>query len=76
MTETAQLIARLDKMTSAVQALAALMGARLSREQMAERLGVHRNTLTTRLATDPRMPRPGRDGKWLLSEVVDWEQRQ
>ena len=43
---------------------------------LAERMGVHRNTLAKRLTTDRDFPRPGRDGKWLLSEVIEWEQRQ
>ena len=67
---------RLDKMTSAVQLMAQMLGARLTREQLAERLGVHRNTLRARLDRDKSFPRPASDGKWLLSEIVDWEQRQ
>lgn len=76
MTEAAMMAERLDKMASAVRMMAVALGARLTREQMAERLGIHRNTLATRLATDPHMPRPGKDGKWLLCDVIDWEQGQ
>lgn len=70
-----ELLERVDKLASAVQLMAVMLGTRLSREQLAERLGIHRNTLARRLATDRRLPRPGRDGKWLLSEVIEWEQR-
>lgn len=70
-----ELLERVDKLASAVQLMAAMLGTRLSPGQLAERLGIHRNTLARRLATDQRVPRPWRDGKWLLSEVIEWEQR-
>jgi predicted DNA-binding transcriptional regulator AlpA len=72
----AQLLERIDKMTSAMQFMATMLGTRLDRAQLAERMGVHRNTLAKRLASNRDFPRPGRDGKWLLSEVIEWEQRQ
>ncbi|MFN7155046.1 MAG: helix-turn-helix transcriptional regulator [Acidovorax sp.] len=75
MTDTA-LLHRLEKMTSAMQLMAAMLGTRLDRAQLADRLGIHRNTLRQRLASDTSFPRPGKDGKWLLSEVIEWEQRQ
>ena len=75
MSDTA-LLDRIDKMTSAMQLMAAMLGTRLDRGQLAERMGIHRNTLRQRLASDTRFPRPGNDGKWLLSEVIEWEQRQ
>ena len=75
MSDTA-LLDRIDKMTSAMQLMAAMLGTRLDRGQLAERLGIHRNTLRQRLASDTSFPRPGKDGKWLLSEVIEWEQRQ
>lgn len=70
-----QLLERIDKMSSAMQLMASMLGTRLDRGQLADRMGVHRNTLAKRLATDHTFPRPGRDGKWLLSEVIEWEQR-
>lgn len=70
-----QLLERIDKMSSAMQLMASMLGTRLDRGQLADRMGVHRNTLAKRLATDRTFPRPGRDGKWLLSEVIEWEQR-
>ena len=65
---------RIDTLANAVQLMAAMLGTRIDREQFAQRLGVHRNTLRNRLATDRTMPRPGKDGRWLLSEIVEWEQ--
>ena len=74
MTDTA-LLEKFDGLAAAVIALSRVMGARLDREAMAQRLGIHRNTLRSRMA-DPRFPRPGPDGKWLLSEVLEWEMRR
>lgn len=55
--------------------LASVTGARLTRDQLAERLRVHRNTIPRWMAEDTTFPRPDRYGKWLLSEVIEWEQR-
>lgn len=70
------ILERMDKMASAMQLMAAMLGTRLDRDQLADRLGIHRNTLATRLKIDNSFPRPGTDGKWLLSEIVEWEQRR
>ncbi len=75
-TAEAQLVDQVRQLKSAVQLMASMLGTRLDRAQLAERMGVHRNTLAKRLATDTTLPRPGKDGKWLLSEVIEWEQRQ
>lgn len=72
----AALLERIDKMASAMQLMATMLGTRLNKEQLATRMGIHRNTLAKRLAQESTFPRPGKDGKWLLSEVIDWEQRQ
>lgn len=63
-------------LTTAVQALCTQSGKRLNRSQFAERLGIHRNTLNTRLEQDRTMPRPGKDGKWLLADIIEWETRR
>ena len=68
------LLERIDALAESVRLMAAMLGTRLDRAQLCERMGVHRNTLANRLATDATFPRPGRDGKWLLSEIVEWEQ--
>jgi len=73
--ESGAILSRLDKLTSAIHLLAQTTGTRLTREQLAQRLGIHRNTLNNRLRQDRRMPRPGADGRWLLSEIVRWEQQ-
>ena len=76
MTEPAQiaeLSAKIDILTNAVQALCTQSGARITRSQLAERLGVHRNTIANMLERDRRMPRPSNDGKWMLSDIIAWE---
>ncbi len=76
MTADTIILDRIDKMAATVALMARALGTRITREQLAQRLGIHRNTLRQRLASDGTMPRPGSDGKWLLSEVIEWEQRQ
>lgn len=74
MTDTA-IIERIDQLTTAVTNLARITGTRLTRSEVCARLGVHRNTLTTYIA-ERGFPTPGRDGKWLLAEVLEWEARK
>lgn len=73
--ETAILLQRLDALTAAVCQLAQAHGARLTRAKLAERLGIHRNTLATR-AEGKDFPKPGPDGKWALADVIAWEQNR
>jgi len=68
-----ELLNRIDTLAKAFTQLSNMMGARLTREQLAERLGVSRQTIWNRLKTDVKFPRPGKDGKFLLSDVVAWE---
>jgi hypothetical protein len=74
MTADQAILQRLDTMTHALVALARVTGARLTRAEMCNRLGVSSNTLTARVRRGD-VPTPGRDGKWLLAEVVEWESR-
>jgi predicted DNA-binding transcriptional regulator AlpA len=74
-TDVAILSERLDTVTQALAHLARLMGARLTRQEVCERLGVHRNTLRAYIL-DRGFPKPGKDGKWLLAEIVEWEARK
>ena len=67
------LLARIDALTSAVQHMAQVNGARLTKTQLADRIGCHRNTLRSRVSVKG-FPKPCSDGKWLLSEVIEWEQ--
>ena len=48
-TDTEMLARRIDVLTDTVRYLTTLVGARLTREQLCERLGIHRNTLGYRL---------------------------
>lgn len=52
--------------------MARLVGARLTRAELCERLGIHRNTLARYMA-EAGFPQPGKDGKWLLEEIIEWE---
>ena len=78
--QATSLIDRIDSLTEAVNALTLIVlrthGIRLTRDQLAERLCVHRNTLPRLMARNPRFPRPDPGGKWLLSEIVEWEQHK
>ncbi|ADU36950.1 helix-turn-helix transcriptional regulator [Variovorax paradoxus] len=69
-----EVLRRLDAMTSALASLARLTGARLTRAEMCNRLGVTSNTLTSRVRRGD-VPTPSKDGKWLLAEVMEWESR-
>jgi hypothetical protein len=66
---------RIESLTSAVLLMARTAGTRLSRADMCERLGVCGKTLTERVRAG-KAPTPGVDGKWLLSEVVEWESQR
>ncbi len=72
MTSEAMLLQRIDSLTSAILTMAKAQGARLTRAELCERLGVHRNTIAAYIS-DKGFPKPCRDGKWLLAEVVEWE---
>ena len=62
-----------EKMSAQLSRVLEAKGDRLSHAQFAAYLGIHRNTLRKRLDADHTMPRPGTDGKWLLSEVIEWQ---
>jgi len=66
------LLERIDNLTRAVVMLARNTGARLTRADMCARLNICSKTLTARVRAG-EVPTPGADGKWLLSEVVEWE---
>jgi len=67
--------AELAAMRADMVALMRVDGARLSRDQVAARLDVHRNTLAG-MVNDCRFPKPMPNGKWLLAAVVEWETEQ
>lgn len=55
--------------------MARMLGTRLDREAMADRLGITQRTLYNRIQAGS-VPRPDPDGKWRLSEVMAWEENQ
>lgn len=59
-------------LTSAVIKMTASSGQRLSRSELCTRMGIHRNTLSKRMA-DNNFPKPDQNGRWLLSEIIEWE---
>lgn len=67
-----QIALELAAMRRDIANMARIRGDRLTRAEVCERLGIHRNTLRTYLA-ERGFPKPCRDGKWLLSEVIEWE---
>ena len=74
MTDTT-IVRQLETLTSAVQLMARKLGERLTHAEVCERLGIHRNTLR-RYIEERGFPTPGKDGKWLLEEVIAWELRK
>lgn len=74
-TERESIERRLRRVEDVLIALTQAIAPRVDRTQLAERFGIHRNTLRTRLAKDRTFPRPCADGRWLLSEVIEWELR-
>jgi predicted DNA-binding transcriptional regulator AlpA len=72
MSEVQVLRTQMEILTKAFTVMAGMMGSRLTRHQMCERLGISGKTLTHRVRQG-EVPTPGADGKWLLAEVVQWE---
>lgn len=72
MTETA-IANELQALREAVLLMARVQGTRLTRQQLAERLGVSTATIARRLKSDRHFPRPDGLGTWLLSDVIEWE---
>jgi len=70
----ADLLRRIDQLTSAVMIMANNSGQRLTRAEFAARLGIHTRTLAERVKNGS-VPGP-KNGKWLLSDIVAWEARQ
>ncbi len=68
------IIQELHSLREAVVMLTQFIGPRLTREQVRERLGISNPTLNKRIESG-QFPRPGKDGRWLLSEILEWERR-
>lgn len=67
-----QLQQRIDALTRAVAELVQTIGPRLTREQLCQRRGIHRNTLAG-LIERGIVPRPDVHGKFILAEVIEYE---
>jgi len=67
-----QLQQRIDALTRAVAELVQTIGPRLTREQLCQRRGIHRNTLAG-LIERGIVPRPDVHGRFLLAEVIEYE---
>ena len=67
-----ELMQRLDLLTMAVMTMAKMSGDRLTRTEVCTRLGIHRNSVNNYIENKD-FPKPTRDGRWLLSEVMQWE---
>lgn len=72
MTTEQALLQRIDTLQHTVAALVQAIGPRLTREQLCQRRGIHRNTLAG-LIERGIVPRPDVNGRWLLSEVIEYE---
>ena len=62
-------------LTSAVQLLARVKGERLTTAQVVERIGRTRQTIATMVRRGD-FPPPCKDGHWLLSEIMEWEEKK
>ncbi len=69
------LMASLKEVQATLMLLCRMQGAMLTRRQMLERYDVCNKTLNARVARGT-LPKPGADGKWLLSEVMEFESAQ
>ena len=69
-----EILRRLARIELTLLQIVRMRGLRLTRAEMCERLGVTSHTITYRVRRG-ELPRPGADGKWLLSEVIEWEER-
>lgn len=65
----------LERFNQLERLIVRMAGQRLTREEMCERLRVSGKTLTDRVRRKV-VPSPCTDGKWLLSEVLEWESRE
>jgi len=57
----------------AVKLLARIKGERLTSPQVCERIGRTRQTIMAMVRRGD-FPSPCKDGRWLLSEVMEWEE--
>lgn len=70
------ILQKLDALERAIMSLAVERNAHLSRKDIMQRLGLSSTTLRVRLEEDREFPRPTKGGKFLLSDIIAWEQRK
>jgi len=75
MTSIEQLHREITDLKSMVHTLLVQQGEWLSTEQVCQRLGCSRSTLH-RYALAQGFPARGKSGKYLLSEVIEWERQK
>lgn len=63
---------QIASLRTAVADLMRVEGRRLNAIQLAERLGVSAATLA-RWRTRADFPKRGKDGKWALADIIEWE---
>ena len=73
--QASKLQLRIDHLSAAILRMTERIGAHLTRAEMCERFRVSGKTLTDRVRRGVALS-PCADGKWLLSEVMQWEARQ
>lgn len=72
MSEVEELRQSVAELSASVILMAKTLGTRLTRDQMCDRLGVHRNTLRAWIK-EGIVPPPDSLGKWLFWKVIEWE---
>lgn len=72
----ALILQKLDALEKAIMSMAVERNAHLSRKDIMQRLGLSSTTLRVRLEKDREFPRPTKGGKFLLSDIIAWEQRK
>lgn len=71
MTEAAIIQELRQDVRSLRETVLTLLNRRLSRQELADRMGITTRTLAKRIDAG-QVPQPV-NGKWLLSEIVEWE---
>lgn len=73
MSETTTLQELRSDVRSLRETVLTLLNRRMSRQDLADRMGITTKTLARRIE-EGKVPAPV-GGKWLLSEIVEWERR-
>ena len=63
---------QVSALTEMVKLMARVKGERLTSAQVVERVGRTRQTITSMMRRG-EFPEPCADGRWLVSEIMEWE---